>query len=258
MGNTAEITTSIRNRYLDLLENALTGRLHHDPPISPWSNGYDDEVRKIGRDWPSLAQTMIGSVRMRNIRTLVERVIADDIPGDLLEAGVWRGGACIYMRGILHAHNVTDRKVWVCDSFAGLPQPDPDRYPADARDRHHTVAELAVSLDTVKENFARYDLLDGQVEFLPGWFGNTLPTAPIAQLAILRLDGDMYQSTIETLEALYHRVSAGGYVIIDDYILDGCRKAIHDFRGRTGIGEPIEDIDGAGVYWRRSAKTVTA
>jgi hypothetical protein len=190
---------------------------------------------------------------MRNVRVLAESVFEDRIEGDLLEAGVWRGGACIYMRGILAAHDMTDRKVLVADSFAGLPPPDPERYPADTGDKHHTVAELVVSLDEVKANFARYGLLDDQVIFLPGWFKDTLPAAPTKKLALLRLDGDMYGSTMETLEATYYKLAPGGYIIIDDYILAGARRAVDDFRKRYSIIEPMREIDGAAVFWRKEA-----
>ncbi len=242
----------LRQKYLDLLEGALTGCLYEDPPISPLpAPAYDPEVRQIGRDWPSLAQTMIGTVRMRNIRTLAEQVIEDGIAGDFLEAGVWRGGACIYMRGILDAHGDTERKVFVADSFAGLPEPDPDRYPVDAGDPHHTFKELAISLDDVKKNFAQYGLLDDRLVFLEGWFEDTLPGAPIEKLALLRLDGDMYSSTTQTLEALYGKLSTNGFIIIDDYILPTCRKAVDDFRVRMEITDPMQEIDGAGIYWRK-------
>jgi len=243
----------LRQKYLDLLENALTGRLFKDPPISPSTDlAYDAGVRHIGRDWPSLAQTMIGTVRMGNIRTLAEQVIEEGIAGDFLEAGVWRGGACIYMRGILDAHAETGRKVFVADSFAGLPEPDPDRYPADAGDPHHTIKELSVPLEEVKKNFAQYGLLDDRVVFLNGWFEDTLPSAPIKELALLRLDGDMYSSTTQTLEALYSKVSMNGFIIIEDYILPTCRKAVEDFRARTNIMDTIQEIDGAGIYWRKT------
>jgi O-methyltransferase len=170
----------------------------------------------------------------------------------LLEAGVWRGGACIMMRGVLAAYGITDRTVWVADSFEGLPSPDPINYPADTGDRHSTHGALRVSLEDVQTNFHNYGLLDGQVKFLKGWFKDTLAAAPIERLAVLRLDGDMYSSTIQTLEALYDKLSPGGYLIVDDYILDGCRQAIEDFRARTGIRDEINDIDGAAVFWRKS------
>ena len=244
--------TLLRQRYLDTLEKALTGQLYGDHSIAPWGDSsYDPDVRLIGRDWPARAQTMIGSARMRSLRTLIETVLTDNIPGDLLEAGVWRGGASIYMRGILAAYGTTNRKVWAADSFAGLPPPTPDLYPADAGDRHSTVEALAVSLDEVKKNFALYDLLDNQVVFVQGWFKDTLPELPVDRLAILRLDGDMYSSTIETLEALYLKVQLGGYIIIDDYILPACRQAVHDFRAKMEIHEAFHDVDGAAVYWRK-------
>ena len=239
-------------RYLDLLEGTLTGQLVDDAPMSPWSKGYDPELRAIGLDWPSKALTMIGTTRMRNLRVLVEGVLEENIPGDLLEAGVWRGGASIYMRGILAAHSVDTRLVWVADSFAGLPPPEPEAYPADQNDPHHTFKELVVPLEQVRANFARYGLLDNQVRFLEGWFADTLPSAPIERLAVLRMDGDMYSSTIQTLDALYTKVAPGGYVIVDDFNLLGCRKAITDFRDRWNITEEIEPVDGSAVYWRRS------
>jgi Macrocin-O-methyltransferase (TylF) len=244
--------TASTTLYLDLLERALTGMLSQDGSASPWTKGYDAETRMIGRDWPSTAPTMIGLARMRNLRVLAERVVKEGIPGDMLEAGVWRGGACILMRGILAAHGITDRTVWVADSFAGLPAADPATYPADAGDPHATFDALRVPSEEVQANFGRFGLLDRQVRFLKGWFSETLPTAPIAQLSILRLDGDMYSSTIQTLDALYDKVVQGGYVIVDDYILSGCRQAVDDFRDRHGIHDKLNDVDGAAIFWRKS------
>jgi O-methyltransferase len=157
------------------------------------------------------------------------------------------------MRGILAAHCVDTRVVWVADSFAGLPPPEPEVYPADQDDPHHTFKELVVPLEQVRANFARYGLLDDQVSFLEGWFADTLPSAPIERLAVLRMDGDMYSSTIQTLEALYTKVAPGGYVIVDDYNLRGCRKAITDFRERWNITDDLEPVDGSAVYWRKNA-----
>ena len=153
----------------------------------------------------------------------------------------------------MKAYGVEDRLVWVADSFEGLPPPD-DAHEADAGAQWHTFDQLRVSMEQVQDNFRRYGLLDDRVRFLKGWFSDTLPTAPIGQLAILRLDGDMYGSTIDALDALFDKVSVGGYVIIDDYGIpeDGCRRAIHDFRRDRGIGDPIVDIDGFGAYWRRT------
>jgi glycosyltransferase involved in cell wall biosynthesis len=251
-GNSSSVAA--RNLYLDLLESELVGTLHDDPSMAPWSkNKFDPALRQIGRDWPSRAQTMIGTVRMRNLRHLVERVINEGVQGDFIETGVWRGGACIYVRGIFASYGITDRTVWVADSFKGLPPPDEKGFPEDRGDQHFTVDELAISLDQVKSNFQRYGLLDAQVKFLEGWFKDTLPSAPIQKLAVLRLDGDMYESTIQALDALYDKVTIGGMIIVDDFVLPACRKAIEDFRNRYDITSRLEDVDGAAVYWRKSA-----
>jgi len=211
-----------------------------------------DDQRTEGRDWPALALTMVGAKRLDNLHECVETVLRDGVPGDLIETGVWRGGSVILMRAILKAHGVTDRTVFVADSFAGLPKPDAERYPADAGDRHWMYGELAVSLDQVRANFDRYGLLDDQVRFLKGWFKDTLPTAPIERLAVARLDGDMYASTMDAIEALYPKLQPGGFLIVDDYgAVPACKQATDDYRARCGIREPIVPIDWTGVYWRK-------
>lgn len=216
------------------------------------SGEFDAERRENGRDWPADAETMVGMKRLRNVRECLERVITDGVPGDFVETGAWRGGTCIFARAVLAAYGVTDRTVWVADSFEGLPAPD-GRFEADAGDQHHTKIDLAISVEEVQDNFRRYDLLDDQVRFLKGWFSDTLPSAPIEQLAVLRLDGDMYASTMDALVPLYDKVSVGGFVIVDDYgAVKGCAQAIHDFREQRGITDELHEIDWASVWWRKS------
>jgi O-methyltransferase len=195
---------------------------------------------------------MVGLTRLRNLRECIADVVTGGVPGDLMETGVWRGGATIFMRAALKAYGDTQRMVWAADSFQGLPRPDP-RYPADAGDPHWRWSEfLGVSQTEVEANFRRYGLLDDQVRFLPGWFQDTLPTAPVDRLAVLRLDGDMYESTKVALDALYPKVSPGGYVIVDDYKnLPGCKAAVDDYRAENGIDEPMQDIDWTAIFWQR-------
>jgi hypothetical protein len=249
-------STSVKlpgNTYGSYLHKLLVKALGRDDVRLVGRSEFSPALREEGRDWPASAESMIGLKRMANIRECVERVIADGVPGDLIETGVWRGGATIYMRAILKAHGVTDRVVWVADSFEGLPEYD-GRYDADIGDQHHTVPELAISVEQVQENFRRYDLLDDQVRFLVGWFSETLSTAPIERLAVLRLDGDLYASTMDALDALYDRVSPGGFVIVDDYVaVPACAKAVQDFREQHGITDPLETVDWTCVYWRKSA-----
>jgi len=208
---------------------------------------YDPEARKVGRDWPLFGYTMAGHQRLDNLQHCVEAVLCDGVPGDLMETGAWRGGMTIFMRALLKVYGDTQRTVWVADSFQGLPPPQ------NARDGwdYSSSDYLAVSLEQVQANFRRFGLLDTQVRFLKGWFSDTLPSAPIDRLAVLRLDGDMYSSTRDALVNLYHRVSPGGFVIVDDYFSwPACRRAVDEFRAQHGILDPIQAIDWTGAYWR--------
>jgi len=209
--------------------------------------------------WGLFGYTMIGLPRLDNIQACAEDVIRNDVEGDFIETGVWRGGATILMRAILKAYGVTDRAVWVADSFEGLPplKKKDAAYKDDAmdvsgmNDGGPLKLGLAVSLERVRANFAKFDLLDEQVKFLKGWFCDTLPNAPIKKLAILRLDGDMYQSTMDALNGLYSKVSKGGYVIVDDYnCWPHCKQAVDDFRQKHGVKEEIVSIDEYGVFWK--------
>jgi O-methyltransferase len=211
------------------------------------------ERRIPGSTWPSYAHTMVGMARLDNLQEAIESVLRESVPGDLIETGVWRGGCCILMKAVLRAHGDTSRRVFVADSFQGLPAPDAAKYPADAGDTHHVHDFLRVSKEQVEENFRKYGLLDQDVVFLKGWFKDTLPTAPFRQLSVMRLDGDMYESTMDGLNNLYDRLSVGGFCIIDDYALPGCRKAVDDFRSSRRIREPLIKIDYSGCYWRKMA-----
>lgn len=284
MSSGTDIESAIRSLYLDTVKRSLTGALSEDSDsvlggvrwqgnpsrVRRWANSigimagrvgveiamkkpYDAEMRERGLDWPSRAESMIGLRRMTNIQECIEAIVADDVPGDLIETGVWRGGATIFMKANLAAWGDDVREVWVADSFEGLPPPDAHRYPADLGDRNHELGGLAVGVQQVRTNFRRYGLLDERVRFLPGWFKDTLPTAPIDRLSLMRLDGDMYESTIQALDALYPKLSPGGFCIIDDFGSHASQAgaAVHDYRSRHGITEEIIDIDGSGAYWRR-------
>jgi len=272
---------TLRDQYIALLKNVVTFSLWEGADGSVWRprrmssaaqvtrhlfghfhldvvSKVSPERRENGQDWPRLAHTMIGLKRMNNLEDCLRTILREQVPGDVIETGVWRGGACLFMRGFLQAYGVTDRTVWVADSFEGLPAPDPELYPADRGDKHHAEPDLAVSLKDVQNNFRSYGLLDDQVRFLKGWFKDTLPTAPIEQLALIRLDGDMYSSTIESLEALYPKLSPGGFVIVDDYgAVEGCRRAVEEFRDSNNILSPLVKIDWTGAYWRKSESTAS-
>ncbi len=272
---------TITTLYLDLLKKCLTRTIGDETfsAAEPWfgfmrwwflpvqaflrARGWtvvrrqtvDDSARREGRDWPADAETMVGLKRLDNLQFCIERILQDGVPGDLIETGVWRGGASIFMRGALKAYGDKSRLLWAADSFQGLPKPEPGVWQDDDRGRLWEFgSSLAVPLEQVRANFERYGLLDDQVRFLPGWFRDTLPEAPIERLALMRLDGDMYDSTMDALGALYPKLSVGGYCVIDDYYAQsGARQAVTEYRQEHGIAEPIEQIDWTGAFWRRKA-----
>jgi O-methyltransferase len=239
-------TRPVLPRKLAYILEAITGGLRLTLP-----SNIDPEKRKLGADWPVFGHSMIGLKRLENIQYCIEDVLKNSVPGDFLETGVWRGGSCIFMRGMLKVYGITDRKVWVCDSFKGLPIPNVIKYPADRKTMFFLARSLVVSLETVKANFDKYGLLDDQVVFAKGWFRDTLPTLPVEQIAVLRLDGDMYESTIDALSNLYPRLSEGGYVIIDDYAIPACRSAVHDYRGKNRISDKIVEQEGTVTFWKK-------
>ena len=242
-----------RALYLDLMKRALLNWIYAEAEPELMRTGSLDFTQQgEGRCWPKYAHTMVGLARLNNIQEAVETIVRAGVPGDLVETGVWRGGASIFMRAILRAYGITDRRVWLFDSFAGLPPSNPEKYPHDRLFDLSGVPELAVSLDVVRENFERYGLLDDQVRFVKGWFRDTLPDAEVRRIAVLRLDGDLYESTIDALNSLYAKVVRGGFVIVDDHALAPTRHAIEDFRSSHGVVEPITTIDWTGVYWRKA------
>jgi len=266
--------SAARRIYIDLLKRCLVNSIYPEYSILSsvhWKRrlgrwlanrlGYelvkplDPRLRALGKDWPLTAHTMIGSKRLDNIQFCVEDVLRTNVPGDFMETGVWRGGACILMRGLLNAFQENTRKVWVVDSFEGLPKPSLSADDALLSTYTKDNSVIAVSLGTVKDNFARYGLLDEQVVFLKGWFKDTLPSAPVSSLAVLRLDGDLYESTMDVLKTMYPKLSMGGYLIVDDYsAIDACKKAVDEYRAANNITEAINKVDDTGVYWQKATK----
>ncbi|MEM8535763.1 MAG: TylF/MycF/NovP-related O-methyltransferase [Chloroflexota bacterium] len=249
----------LQTLYLNHLKRSLMDINNRDVPesvIDPVSFEEGTKPAWFEHFWFGNALTMCGTKKLDNVQFCVESCLNDGISGDFVECGVWRGGVCMWMRGILAAHGVTDRTVWVVDSFQGMPKP-----PEDSIDtRLYNFPQLikanhwAVDQDTVKANFQRYGLLDKQVQFIPGWFEDTLPAAPIERIAVLRLDGDYYQSTMDILNNLYPRLMPGGYVIVDDWGLDqicGEKQAVIDYRDTHGITDEIVEVDWQSVYWRK-------
>jgi len=271
--------------YLDLLKRCLTasiydesawqlldGPMPHENGLGPYlkrtiihllkrhgfrivrTRPYDAKLRDQGLDWPLFGFTMGGIQRLNALQVCIEDVLANNVPGCFVEAGVWRGGSSIFAKAVFCHHRACDRIIWCCDSFQGMPSPSTTDLSIDKTtdfsDRDYLIASEA----DVIINFKKFGLLDENVRFLKGWFCDTLPNAPIDKIAILRMDGDLYESTMDALKNLYHKLSSGGYVIADDYkSWKGCRTAVDEFRKENGIVDEIVHIDAHAIYWRRTA-----
>lgn len=195
-----------------------------------------------------LKLTLIDPEGLGNISSLLYEVKEEKIPGAFVEAGVWRGGACIWARAVMDSLEM-DEPVYVCDSFEGLPMPT---WKEDEGDTHFIFPELSVSLPTVQENFG-YFPIKGEVKYIKGLFSETMPKLKdeIGAISILRVDADMYEGTTQVLENLYDKVSERGYVICDDYSLPNAKKAIDDFREKRGITSPLIKRNETIYHWKK-------
>ena len=262
---------NLRAAYLELLKLCLcdlagartlsvhrTGNTRRfDSPV--FSRELDPEelpLRAMGGDWPFSGMTMVGLSRLDDLQACVESVVADQVEGDVIEAGTWRGGASILARATLDSLGADERTVWVADSFEGLPAPDLDAFPEDKELDLSRIDFLAVPPEEVRSHFARFGCEHG-IELVEGLFDETLPSLRERRWAVVRLDGDTYEATWVGLESLYPGLSAGGYLIVDDYVLlEECRRAVDEYRSQHGITEPIEKVDWTGIRWRRESEPV--
>ena len=272
----------ILKEYIELFKNILLGTHYKE---SSWDRIYDNHKRLL--TWPLSMQffrdmvvrtfqkksialfkekthnpqlaldgkgtsgprfTAVSKKRLDNIEYCINEILENKIEGDFIETGVWRGGSCIFMRELLRVNKIIDRKVFVADSFEGMPKPK-DKF--DGPD-HSMFDSAKVSLEEVKSNFKSFNFdEDKQVVFIKGWFSESLPKANINKLSLLRLDGDMYTSTMDSLNNLYKKVSKGGFVIVDDYNdWPECKKAVLDFRDKHSITSEIKIIDWTGIFWK--------
>jgi len=189
----------------------------------------------------TLAYAGLGRRRLNHLETLLETVRDDGVEGDLVDCGAGRGGAAIFMRGFLEANQLHGSRVWVADRFDGSGNTNANgdlRFPAD--------------LNTVREAFARFDLLDARVAFVQGAPADTLAETSIAAVALLRVDGDDPDEIRAVLDAMYDKVAPGGFVVIDDYGEADCQGAVDAFRTDRAVAEPLERVDWSAAAWRRA------
>ena len=249
----------LATKYLQAMKLTLTGSLLRTPWLNPGTgnltnlkqNPYDDAMRIKGLDWPLFGLTMVGQKRLENIQELLIRAIHDDLPGDFVECGVWRGGASIFAKAVIEAYASRSRHVHLADSFEGLPRSTQAR----DDDSWSRMDYLKVNKDEIAGSFRDLGLLDSGVRFHKGFFRYSMPRLRAEletnekQIAVLRMDGDMYESTMDILYNLYDLVPVGGCVIVDDWIIPVCQQAITEFRKRNEVFDEIVPIDSTGMFW---------
>ena len=246
--------------FSDLLARGLTGILIKTPGFAP-GPGPKENLKRIpfnytrrynGKDWPEFASTMAGMKRQMNIRDLIVDVEKHDIPGDIVEAGVWRGGSSIMIRGILDYIN-SPRTNWLFDSFSGLPKPTTNHDDA----RWARMDYVAVSLQEVKEYFHMANVRMDKVKFVKGFHCDTFPgvrngTIPLGNISILRMDSDMWEASMDILFHVWDRISVGGWVINDDGYLPA-DQAIKDFSNIHEFSfDKIQVGDGVAYYFQKT------
>jgi O-methyltransferase len=203
---------------------------------------YDASKRRVGDDWPPFGHTMVGLARIRNIRMAIESVIKNGIEGDYVELGVWRGGSCIYAKALIDALEPQGkRRVVLLDAFGELPG---EANYGEAADY------LSVSLERVRHHFSNYGVLDDRVDFVKGLFNNTAAqtaaTRKGAPVAVLRIDGNFYDSYADALYAFYESVPVGGFIIFDDIRSHPpVLRCWQDFVSDHGIREVLLVVDEA-------------
>ena len=187
--------------------------------------------------------SLVGSSGLEATYDAATSVIARAIPGDFVECGVAQGG-CSALMAMVAKTDPSRRRMWLFDSFQGIPDPTAEDFDEEKAVTGEHIRPLVrgscLGTKSKVESvlFSKFGLSRDSVCLVEGWFQDTLPVYRdrIGPIAVLRLDGDWYESTLCCLHNLYDHVSPGGYIIVDDYgSCFGCKKAVHEFLDSQGI-----------------------
>jgi O-methyltransferase len=222
------------------LQDALIARRRAEEeniPLNHLAEGYWWK----GMTAPGGAYTMLGTKRLNNLAHLLKKLDDDGVSGQVMEAGVWRGGTLAWMA------RHTERGVWGFDSFQGCPKPE---WQQDKGNDYHDLDFLKVPIEEVQKNLRKF--LAFHVHLVPGWISDTVPEFKRQPWALLRLDLDMYEGTWTVLNYFYRDLERGGYCIIDDYqAIAEVRQAVDDFRELRGITSPLTFTDHTEAVWKK-------
>jgi O-methyltransferase len=194
-----------------------------------------------------LPYTMIGLKRLRALDRLACRIDELGIPGDVVECGTCNGGSGALLARVA-CRSRYGRRVWLLDSFAGLPAPGRHDPPTAAR---HT-GLCRGSPECVRHVLRRVGVPDEATTLVKGWFQDTLPSLPVGAIALLHVDADWYESVRTVLDHLYAKVAPGGFVVLDDYgYWEGCRRAWEDYCAEHALRVDMTWIDGNAAYLQK-------
>jgi O-methyltransferase len=202
--------------------------------------------------------SMVPEYGLIDLARRVQTVLAEGVEGNFVECGTWRGGSSFLMAELLKRAGVTDRKVWLCDSFEGHRPPEEIDGPAALAYAENTndpeyLNNCRADVDDAKRG-ARLLGVDGYTEFVKGWFDQTLPVnrERMGKIALLRIDCDWHASVRCCLDNLYDQVADGGIVIFDDYFsYDGCAVAVHEFLGERRLAHRLH-TEGGVAFFRKA------
>ena len=196
--------------------------------------------------------TMVTKERFVTIDLIAKYIRYNDLPGDVMECGCWRGGMSIYM-----AYSFPEKTCWVSDSFQGFEPIEQSKYdPRNKLEERHVPegwigTGISVEEHKVRKNFLKMGLSEKtNVFFLPGWVNDTTDplTCPVKELALLRIDVDAYSATLVVLENLYDKVVPGGFIIFDDTGLYETEEAIKEFERKRNISIVANLKDPSGIH----------
>jgi cephalosporin hydroxylase len=289
--NNLDLRSRSAHRYLEVIKGALLNehyvehelRIHQlARSVEHGNRPYGESLRDPARQWADQMQSLLtmrragrladddadvasyfpyttmGRARLDSLESCLDIIRDEAVEGDLVECGTGRGGGAIFLRAFLDAYEMHKPSVWLADEFraasdgksAGeMPFPGAPPLPGGGVG----FPDLKGDLNTVRDGFDRFGLLDDRVRFLAGPLASTLPDASIDKIALLALGDSVRADAGEVLEALYDRVTVGGFVVIDKYAAEKCRAAVDGFRARRGITEPRERIDWSAQRWRKTA-----
>ena len=191
--------------------------------------------------------TLVSAERLNNLFTLARRIEDEGVAGDVIECGVYNGGTAALLARFA-TRSKMDRTVWLFDSFQGMPETTA----SDGAEAKDYVGQVLGNVELVRKLVEQSGADMSRVRIMEGWFQDTFPKTSIAEIALLNIDADWYESVKLCLETFYDRITPGGFVSIDDYgHWPGCRKAVDEFLAARQLPYKLQEVDYTGRWFQK-------